>query len=263
MPVSKSQIKFVTSLSIKKFRDESGFFVAEGTKTVNDLSRTFVCNLVFATYEWLQEHIAPECKNLIQVTDDELKKLSQQKNPQGVIAVFKKRETVDDFKIHEKELSLFLDGIQDPGNLGTIIRLADWFGIKNVYCSLHSADAYSHKTLQATMGALARVNVHYVTMNDFFCRIPSGLPVYGTFMEGNNIYAEQLTQSGIIVLGNEGNGISPEVEKMITKKLMIPEFSNGEKSSESLNVAIAGAIVCSEFRRRNLSSTFSKERKSV
>ncbi len=248
--LSKNKIKLITSLSQKKFRDELGLFVAEGTKLVTDLAPLFRCSLLVTTAAWLKQNQTINVGEYIEVTDDELKKISNQKTPQGVLAVFEKPTftfTIDELA---NNLSLALDDVQDPGNLGTIIRIADWFGIYNIFCSTHSADAFSPKTVQATMGALARVRVHYVDLPEFLNRFSTILPVYGTHMDGSNIYTKPLSKNGIIVLGNEGNGISAEVEKYVSERLLIPNFPDGQSTSESLNVGIATALVCAEFRRR-------------
>lgn len=250
MPVSKNQVKLVNALAIKKFRDEAGLFLAEGRKLVRDMARVFTCETIFVTREWLITNELPACNAHFITTDDELKKLSQLKTPQGIIGIFRKPENSFNISNLNDKLILALDGVQDPGNLGTIIRIADWFGIDHIVCSPETVDAFSPKVVQATMGALATVKVFYTPLTDLLTHIPASTPVYGTFMEGNNIYTENLTNNGIIVLGNEGNGISPVVEQFITQKLMIPDFSEGRKNTESLNVAMAGAIVCSEFRRR-------------
>ncbi|HEY5590199.1 MAG TPA: RNA methyltransferase, partial [Paludibacter sp.] len=147
-------------------------------------------------------------------------------------------------------LSLALDDVQDPGNLGTILRIADWFGISDVFCSEYTADAYSPKTVQATMGALARVKIHSVNLAEFLQNCSDILPIYGTLMNGENIYNKTLTQQGIIVMGNEGNGISATIEKFVSERLLIPNFPAGQVTSESLNVGVATALVCGEFRRR-------------
>jgi len=146
-------------------------------------------------------------------------------------------------------LCLALDEVQDPGNLGTIIRIADWFGIEHIFCSQGTADVYNPKVVQATMGALARVHVHYVNLSELIDSLPD-IPVYGTFLDGTNIYEQELSQTGIIVMGNEGNGISPEVRKVINRRLYIPNYPANRPTSESLNVAVATAITCAEFRRR-------------
>jgi TrmH family RNA methyltransferase len=146
------------------------------------------------------------------------------------------------------KLSLALDTVQDPGNLGTIIRIADWFGIEHVLCSKETVEVYNPKVVQATMGALARVSVHYVDLVEVLKE--TSLPVYGTFLEGEDIYGEALSAEGVIVMGNEGNGVSEEVKKLVSRKLYIPNFPKGRETSESLNVAVATAITCAEFRRR-------------
>lgn len=248
--ISKNKIKLINSLSQKKFRDETGFFVAEGTKLVLDLTPAFNCSILAATTSWLDEHSGFNADEIIEVDANELNKISNQKTPQGVLAVFAKPHYRWDFDSLKQNLSLALDNVQDPGNLGTIIRIADWFGIKDIFCSEHSADAFNTKTVQATMGALARVRVHTVDLNEFLQSCAGKLPVYGTFMNGGNIYKKTLAQHGIIVMGNEGNGISPEIEKQVTERLLIPNFPDGQVTSESLNVGVATALVCAEFRRR-------------
>lgn len=247
--ISKSQIKQINALSIKKFRDESGLFLAEGTKLVLELLDCFKLNLMMATPDWLNQNGDNIIHNIQIVSTEELQKVSSMKTPQGVLAVFEKPKIKPSVIDLNNNLNLAIDDVQDPGNLGTIIRIADWFGIRDVICSLHSADAFSPKTVQSTMGALARVRIHYVDLENFLSNVPSTIPVFGTFMDGNNIYTENLTSNGIIVMGNEGNGISPKIEKLVTNKLLIPNFPINEKSSESLNVGVATALVCAEFRR--------------
>ena len=150
----------------------------------------------------------------------------------------------------EASLYLALDGIQDPGNLGTIIRIADWFGIETVVCSPDTADAYAPKVVQATMGSLARVKIVYQDLAELIDALPTDFPVYGTLLDGRDIYAETLTPHGLIVMGNEGNGISPEIARKITRRLLIPNYPADRPTADSLNVAIATAITCAEFRRR-------------
>jgi TrmH family RNA methyltransferase len=248
--ISKNQIKLITSLSQKKSRDESGLFVAEGTKLITDLLPAFVPHLFFSTTEWLQKNkelitLQPEI-----VSEAELHKISSLKTPQGVLAVFRKPTYTFSAGALTSRLSLALDNVQDPGNLGTIIRIADWFGIRDIFCSEYTVDAFGPKTVQATMGALARVNVHQVQLPCFLKELPVSLPVYGTFMDGKDIYTETLEPNGIIVMGNEGRGISPEVEQFVSSRLLIPNYPKGEPTSESLNVSVATALVCGEFRRR-------------
>jgi RNA methyltransferase, TrmH family len=249
--LSKSKIKLVKSLSQKKNRDEAGLFIAEGTKLVTDLSVAYKCSLLIVTDQWLQMNGTIQADEIVEVASDELKQISNQKSPQGVLAVFRKHEFLLKVEDLTSKLSLALDDVQDPGNLGTIIRIADWFGIKDVICSLHSADAYGPKTVQATMGALARVKVHYVDLTSFLSDCKE-LPIYGTFMDGESIYDKELSATGIIVMGNEGNGISDSVRNLVSEKLLLPNYPFGEHTSESLNVGVATALVCGEFRRRML-----------
>jgi TrmH family RNA methyltransferase len=194
-----------------------------------------------------------KAKELIAVEEEEIKKASLLKTPQDVIAVFVQPTIRLDKELLKKELTLVLDGIQDPGNLGTIIRLADWFGIKNLICSPDTADVYNPKTVQASMGGIARVNVFYESLPDLLDELPD-IPVYGTFLDGTTIYREKLTSTGFIVMGNEGKGIRPALEKRITKRVYIPNFPPGTESTESLNVAVATAVVCAEFRRQQVYS---------
>ncbi len=262
--ISKSQVKLVKSLQLKKYRDELGLFVAEGEKCVSELIKAF--ELV---------HIYREGEN---ATRTEIEQMSGLKTPQGVIAVFKKglysvSETVSTLS-GEAGLILALDGIQDPGNLGTIIRTCDWFGVHDIVCSLDTADCYNPKVVQATMGALARVRVHYVDLPAWLeSKIKnqkSKIAIYGTLLDGKDMY-EVLKPSAvsrqpsetcsIIVMGNEGNGISKEVRSLVTHPIRIPSYPKNGASEhpgkseeapeviESLNVSIATAIVLAEFRR--------------
>lgn len=248
--ISKSKVKLINSLSQKKYRDETGLFVAEGTKLITDLVTVFRCSLLVATTDWLQMNDSIPAIETVEVDDNELHKISNQKSPQGALAVFEKPVYAINGQELSQKLSLALDEVQDPGNLGTIIRIADWFGISDVFCSQNSADAFSPKTVQATMGALARVRVHTVNLEEFLKTSQLQMPVYGTFMNGESIYSKALTRNGIIVMGNEGNGISPEIEKLVSERLLIPNFPAGQPTSESLNVGVATALVCGEFRRR-------------
>jgi len=247
--LSKNKIKFIRSLEKKKFRNESACFLAEGNKLVADILPFFECECLVAKASWLATQGDISAKELIIVEEEDIEKASLLKTPQDVLAVFRQPQYNLDNEALKNELSLVLDGIQDPGNLGTIVRLADWFGIRRLICSPDTADIYNPKTVQASMGAIARVQVFYVSLPDWFNKMKD-IPVYGTFLEGKNIYTETLSSSGLIVMGNEGNGISPSVEKRITQKLYIPNYPPEAESTESLNVAVATAIVCSEFRRR-------------
>ena len=221
--ISKNQIKYIRQLELKKFRKREKCFVAEGPKVVGDLMRQYQPKAVFATNEWNHG-------DKILVTDEELRRLI----------------------LHSTSvLALALDGVQDPGNLGTIIRIADWFGIDTIYCSEDTADAYNPKVVQATMGSLAHVHILYTDLNQLFNTLPKDYPIYGTLLDGSDIYQQPLSKHGIIVMGNEGNGISQAVRQRVTRRLLIPNFHQGD-CAESLNVAIATAITCSEFRRRDI-----------
>ncbi len=250
--LSKNKQKLIRQLAMKKHRDESGLFLAEGPKVVGDLWGHFPCRLLCGTEEWLETH--PECRadEVVCVSDAELSQASLLKTPRDVLAVFARRAepAAHLADIASRELVLALDGVQDPGNVGTILRVADWFGIEHVCCSPDTADAFSPKTVQATMGALARVHVYYMDLPEFFAALPAEIPVYGTFLDGDDMYRCPMSAHGIIVMGSEGNGISPQVERHVSGRLYIPSYPEGRSTSESLNVAIATAVVCAEFRRR-------------
>ena len=266
--ISKSQVKLVKSLQLKKFRDELGLFVAEGEKCVSELSKRF--ELV---------HLFREGEN---ATRTEIEQMSGLRTPQGVIGVFKKRD-LSTFNFQLSTVVLALDGIQDPGNLGTIIRTCDWFGVHDIICSLDTADCFNPKVVQATMGALARVRVHYVNLPEWLEGIKhqeSGIRIYGTLLEGKDMYEVLSAQKSVspkddltatrsysnavlqqrghevIIMGNEGNGISPEVRPLVTHPIRIPSYPNKKTSDviESLNVSIATGIVLAEFRRPKTNS---------
>lgn len=248
--ISKNKIKLIRSLEYKKHRKAEGLFIAEGPKIVNDLLEAgFSMHTVIGTKTYLAKTRC-HADEIIEVDDNELRKVSFMQHPQEVLGIFQtnKREksTIPD----NESLSLALDGIQDPGNLGTIIRIADWFGIENMFCSTDTVDAFNPKVIQATMGSIARVNIAYTDLGQLIDALPKDVPVYGTFLDGRNIYNEKLTKGGLIVMGSEGNGISEEIRKRINYRLFIPDYPNGQAMAESLNVAIATAITCNEFRRR-------------
>ena len=246
--ISKNKIKYIRSLELKKNRNKEGKFVAEGFKVVDDLLALQPADLIVATQEWLHgKHLADQTE-VIEVTEEELKTVSFLQHPQQVLAVFG-QATSGDYSINTNELSLALDGVQDPGNLGTIIRIADWFGITHIYCSQDTADVYNPKVVQATMGSIARVKVEYGNLLGLVESLPADVPVYGTLLDGDNIYQQQLENRGLIVMGNEGKGISPALAKKVNHRLLIPNFPEGRATADSLNVAIATAITCSEFRR--------------
>lgn len=239
--LSKNQIKLITGLQQKKYRKEHNLFIAEGIKTVQEL-----LNSEFELYHlYTTENIFSDVeKNRVTIiTQPELEKISALTTPNTCLAVFKIPESK---QVRAEGLVVALDDVRDPGNLGTIIRLCDWFGINQLICSEACADVYNPKVVMATMGSLARVNVAYTSLEKFFAN--TNLPVFGTFMDGENIYNQTLPENGIIVMGNEANGISAEIERFCSKRIAIPRF--GElQATESLNVATATAIILSEFRR--------------
>lgn len=248
--ISKAKIKWIKSLSQRKNRMAEGVFVAEGHKLVGEMMACSKPLYLCALQEWYDSNYDMDCHGFAHdtITRDELERVSLMRNPQDVVAVFPfVRHPLPD-GVAQRELCLALDGIQDPGNLGTILRIADWFGICHVVCSYDTVDVYNPKVVQATMGALARVRIHYVDLPRFLCQCNA--PVYGTLLDGSDIYGQDLTHTGVIVMGNEGNGISPEVRKLVDKRLLIPNYPLGSDTTDSLNVAVATAIVCSEFRRR-------------
>ena len=242
--ISKNQLKYIRQLEQKKYRRREGCFVAEGTKVVGDLLQRYRPEAVFATADWqAPAGITPQL-----VTDDELRRISFLQHPQQVLALFPLPDFNGQWSM-VNGLTLALDGVQDPGNLGTIIRIADWFGISTIICSEDTVDAWNPKVVQATMGSIARVNIIYINLPDFLDSLLADFPVYGTFLDGDNIYTQELTREGLIIMGNEGNGISDAVRAKVNRRLLIPDFHQGE-TADSLNVAIATAITCSEFRRR-------------
>ncbi|MFW6043369.1 MAG: TrmH family RNA methyltransferase [Marinilabiliaceae bacterium] len=252
--LEKAQKKLITSLSQKKYRDKQGLFVAEGPKLVDDLLTSGMTPEILVSVH--DDHFYPNLTDtsvFYPVDETEFKKISFLKTPQGVLGVFRKPSQTFHFGDHANDLTLCLDGIQDPGNMGTILRLADWFGIPFIVCSTDCADVFNPKVVQASMGALARVDVHYTPLAEF-CTASSDqlhLPVFGTFMEGEDIFSTHLPDRGLIIMGNEGQGIRPETEETVTTRLSIPSFGTAHTGMESLNVAVATAIVCAEFRRQN------------
>ena len=239
--VSKNQIKLITSLQQKKYRKQEQLFFVEGVKGVQELlDSNFELHELFTT----KADFSSVSKSKVHtITADELKKISALTTPNTCLATFKIPTAVT---FEEKGLIVALDDVRDPGNLGTIIRLCDWFGIKTLFCSEESVDVYNPKVVQATMGSISRVNVVYGNLEKLLSE--TKLPVYGTFMDGKNIYKETLPNEGIIVMGNEANGISKAVENLVSQRIAIPRFGDLQ-ATESLNVATATAIILSEFKR--------------
>lgn len=247
--LSKNKIKYIRSLEQKKHRREERAFLAEGSKLVGDLQGHLHCKMVAGTSQWIASHPDFQSEEIIEVSREELSKASLLKTPKDVLAVYSLPDYPFPNDAPEKSLCLALDDVQDPGNLGTIIRIADWFGIEHIFCSQGTVDAFNPKTVQATMGALARIQLHYCDLGQLIDSLEN-VPIYGTFLNGTDMYQEKLSETGLIVMGNEGNGISAEIAQKINRKILIPNYPKGCETSESLNVAVATAIVCSEFRRR-------------
>lgn len=248
--ISKSRIKLIHALEMRKHRVREGLFVAEGPRLVNEMLRSLAPAYLAATPEWLaacSETVPRECP-IDEVNEEELRQASLLRAPQQVLALFPLPQHQLDARLPQKSLCLALDGVQDPGNMGTIVRIADWFGIGDIICSHDTADVYNPKAVQATMGALSRVRVHYTDLAEYI-RL-AGAPTWGTLLDGQDIYKQTLGNHGLIIMGNEGNGISPKVRELVTHRLLIPSWPPNHPTTDSLNVAIATSIVCAEFRRR-------------
>lgn len=248
--ISKSRIKLIHALEMRKHRLREGLFVAEGPRLVGEMLRSMVPAYVAATHEWLTVNsgAVPHGCPIDEVSGDELRQASLMRTPQQVLALFPLPHHVLDATLPQHHLCLALDGVQDPGNMGTIVRIADWFGISDVICSHETADVYNPKAVQATMGALSRVQVHYTDLPEYIRQ--AGAPTWGTLLDGQNIYTQPLDDHGLIIMGNEGNGISPQVRTLVSHRLLIPSWPPDRPTTDSLNVAIATSIVCAEFRRR-------------
>ena len=252
--ISKNTIKRLNRLSLKKNRLKEKLFIIEGDKMVLELvSSDYKITELFVTSE-LGASVHKTFAATIPVhviSHDDLKKISQMKTPQNSLAVC---EIPDELSLPlylEEKLSLYLDSIQDPGNLGTILRICDWFGVQNVFLSPETVDLYNPKVIQASMGSFARVRVYEIDFEQVKkLAIKSNAVIYGAFMDGENVYDHSLAEKAILVVGNEGNGICSEIEKQVNKKLSIPNFSENKQKAESLNVSVATAVLCSEFKRK-------------
>lgn len=250
MEISKSKISVLSSLVQKKHRMAESLFMAEGSKCVMDTLPFFNLEYLVATENWLECHVHNvDSSKILTASKDQIRKISHLSSSGEVVAVYHMPSWQPDYGRVKTELTLLLDGLQDPGNMGTIIRLADWFGIHQIFCSYDTVDVFNPKCVQASMGAISRVKVFYVDLIDLV-NDNQEIPLYGTFLDGDDIYETQLSSYGFIVMGNEGNGISPRLSKLITNRLFIPSYPKGEETSESLNVGIATAITVAEFRRR-------------
>ncbi|MFC2117313.1 RNA methyltransferase [Bacteroidota bacterium] len=259
--LSKEQIKHIKSLRIKKYRNLYREFIAEGDKIVaelyhrnkQDTKSPFKIKKIFACPEWIKQQSISSQNSDLKIYDlksGELEKISSLKTPNQVLAIIHLPDHKINYNEVKNDLSIFLENIQDPGNLGNIIRISDWFGIKNIFCSPDSAEIYNPKVIQSSMGSFSRVKVHYIDINSLIDNLNYSIQIYGTFLEGENIYNTKLSETGIIIMGNESKGIHPNLEKLVTKKLSIPTFPGDEAEINSLNVSAATAIICSEFRRR-------------
>jgi len=251
--ISRQKIDFIRGLARKKEREMAGCFVAEGEKLVLDLLRTtLILREVYCTQEGLSSIQPGRMKvEAIQVSEKEMERISAFKNPSSILALFEIPTYQEVEPPSFDGLNLVLDGLQDPGNLGTIIRLADWFGIGQIFCSENCVDNYNPKCIQSTMGAIARVRVHYLDLTKLLKEaVGQNIAIYGTYMDGENLYQTELTTQALIIMGSEGKGISSDLNRFLTKKISIPAYPAGSSELESLNVAISAAIVCAEFRRR-------------
>jgi TrmH family RNA methyltransferase len=241
--ISKNQQKLINSLKYKKYRHKNGLFVVEGIKVIKEfLKSSYSLHSLYS----VADIFSLKSKSIHIISPEDLKAISFLTTPQVALAIF---EIKPQKKLKVKSLSLSLDGVRDPGNLGTIIRMCDWFGIKKLICSQDTVDCYNPKTVQASMGSLSRVKVYYVNL--FETLKQTHLPLFGADMNGESIYKANISQESIIVLGSESHGISEGINNLITKKISIPQFGKGQQT-ESLNVAMAGSIILSEFKRRTI-----------
>lgn len=251
MRISNNLRKIILSLSEAKHRRNLGLFKVEGSKCVHDTISSFTLDSLICTESWFNDNrnIIAAGSSVTICDKDDLKRVTELVSPPPVIAIYK-LPVRNNLPIFNDDLIIAIDGVQDPGNLGTIIRTADWFGIYNIICSKSTVDCFNPKVIQSTMGAISRVEVHYCDLVQTLTELKSEYNVYGTFMHGVSIYNEHYAKKSIVVMGNEGHGISKEISEVINEKLTIPSFSESEESSESLNVAMAMGIVVSEIKRQ-------------
>lgn len=243
--MTKAEIQFVRSLADKRVRDAEGLFLAEGEKLIGEIisSRLTIRNIYS-----VQNSFGGRAEI---VSEKEMERLSQLKTASQCVAIVEKPRWATPAAASATALSIALDGVQNPGNMGTIIRLADWFGVEDIFCSKECADCFNEKVVQATMGAILRVRVHYIDLAAFLERSAAeGTPIYGTMLDGENIYHAEFEPRGVIVMGNEGRGVSEECQRHLSHRLLIPAYPADRQGSESLNVAMATGIICAEFRRR-------------
>lgn len=243
--------KSLAELRTARSRRERGEFLAEGTKSVFELLPLFSCSLIVATNAWISRHADRVAGvRVMQARNADLERISSLSTPPEVVALFQIPAVEPDFEQMSRSLVVALDDIQDPGNLGTIIRACDWFGVRDIVCSQSTVDVYNPKVIQSTMGAIGRVNVHYMDLSEALGRL-SDNPIYGTFLDGESIYEASLPQAAVIVMGNEGHGISQKIQRIVNRRLFIPPFPFDASHVESLNVSVATAITLAEFRRHH------------
>jgi TrmH family RNA methyltransferase len=256
--ISKNKIKYLISLQKKKIREDENLYVIEGDKLVREfLSAGITVKTVYAKPEFISSlpaSLKNSAEEIEPVTFEELKQISSLKTPHNALALVPVLHREFNTASVLSGLCVALDFVQDPGNLGTIIRAAAWFGIKNIVCSENCVDVYNPKVIQSCMGAILHVNIHYTDLTSFLKEAArKKIPVYGTLLEGESVYSHHLSDNGIIILGNESKGITDELIPFITEKIMIPKFSNAKSGIDSLNVSMAASVVFSEFARKNSS----------
>lgn len=255
--LSKNQIKYISSLKIKKYRELHGEFIAEGSKLVIELLYSnYEATALYALKEWLIENKLPADfkAEVVEVTESEMGRITSLSTSSPCLLILRTQNNPFDTTLAERELVLMLDEIKDPGNLGTIIRTADWFGFKHIICSPNTVDLYNPKTIQSTMGSVARVRISYQNLTEILDKLKSKVSIYGSLLDGENILNKKLNSKGIIVIGNESNGISDPIRSYINEKIFIPGYnpSSDNETPESLNASIANAIICYEFRRSEM-----------
>ena len=257
--LSKNKIKLIRLLRNKKNRLKNGVFIAEGDKVVAELlgaNNVYKIQEIYATRAWLEKwkEACRNVTNIIEVSDEELKKISLLSTPNNVLAVTSIPEIIFEEQALRDNLCICLDNLQDPGNLGTVLRIADWFGINNIFCGQDTVDLYNPKVVQASMGSFSRVNVHYVDLEIFLKTYPQKLnvPVFGTVLDGNDVNGIEGTRNGFILMGNESKGINNTMLALVDHKITIPTYPSGHKSADSLNVAVATGIICAAFRRQHV-----------
>ena len=257
--LTKAKLRLIRSLENRKWRRESQLFVAEGPKLVGELASKVECHYLLFSQSWAEaneqqrQRLCMACGQPEEdvVSNGDFGRASLLQTPQGVLALFRiPTYTIDPIQAMTTRLNLVLDGVQDPGNLGTIVRLADWFGISDIWCSTDTADVWNPKAVQASMGGIARVRVHYLNISATLAQLPPSTPRYATALDGESLWTAPLQERGVIVMGNEGRGVSQEVGAYCDQRLLIPPYPPEHATTDSLNVGVATAIVLAEFRRR-------------